>query len=143
MDADRGSFKVYLVDVGLLGTMADLTAAILSQGDALFHKFGGAFVENYVAEELAAALGAPLYYWKNEAGIAEVDFVLERDARVYPLEVKAGVNVKSKSLKSFGERFRPDVLCRATLRNLKEDGRILNIPLYAVGLHQRILSLRG
>lgn len=138
---DRSSFKVYLMDVGLLGALAHVSASILVQGDALFNEYGGSFVENYVAQQLAATLGADLCYWKNEAGIAEVDFIAEKDGVVYPLEVKAGINVRSKSLKSFDDQFHPQFLCRATLKNLKMDGRVINIPLYAVPLHQQLLQL--
>ena len=137
---DRSSFKVYLLDVGLLGSMANIPVAELSQGNALLNEFGGAFVENYVAEQLTSRGGTNLYYWKNETGIAEVDFVCEKGKTVYPLEVKSGINVRSKSLKSFGDRFRPEFLCRTTLKNLKVDGKIINIPLYAVSLHQRLIS---
>lgn len=137
---DRSSFKVYLLDVGLLGSMANIPVAELLQGNALFNEFGGAFVENYVAEQLMALPNTPLYYWKNEAGIAEVDFVCEKAKSVYPLEVKSGVNVRSKSLKSFDERFQPTVLCRTTLRNFTRDGKIMNIPLYAVSLHRQLIS---
>lgn len=137
---DRSSFKVYLLDVGLLGSMANIPVAELAQGDALFNEFGGALVENYVAQQLASLWGTNLYYWKNEAGIAEVDFVCESEKSVYPLEVKSGINVKSKSLQSFNERFKPAFLCRTTLKNLKMDGKIINIPLYTVSLHQRLIS---
>ncbi len=137
---DRGSFKVYMLDVGLLGAMANISVTELSRGNALFNEFGGAFVENYVAEQLTASFGAPLYYWKKETGMAEVDFVCENEKIVYPLEVKAGVNVRSKSLKSFDDYFQPKFLCRTTLQNLKIDGKIINIPLYAVSLHQQLIS---
>lgn len=137
---DRSHFKVYLLDVGLLGSMANIPVTALSHGNALFSEFGGAFVENYVAEQLTVLLGTTLYYWKNEAGIAEVDFVCEKEQSVYPLEVKSGTSVRSKSLKSFDERFQPKVLCRTTLRNLKADGKMLNIPLYAISLHQRLIA---
>lgn len=138
---DRSSFKVYLLDIGLLGSMANIPVSELLQGDALFNEFGGAFVENYVAEQLASAHSGPLYYWKNDTGIAEVDFVCEQGKIVYPLEVKSGINVRSKSLKSFDDRFRPSFLCRTSLRNLKADGKIINIPLYAVSLHQKWIDL--
>ncbi|MFH0798704.1 MAG: AAA family ATPase [Pseudomonadota bacterium] len=137
---DRSSFKVYLLDVGLLGAMANIPAAALSQGNALFNEFGGAFVENYVAGQLTSTFDENLYYWKNEAGIAEIDFVCEREQSVYPLEVKSGINVRSKSLKSFDDRFQPKFLCRTTLKNLKIDGKIINIPLYAISLHRRLLA---
>ena len=140
---DRSSFKVYLLDVGLLCSMANIPVAQLSQGNALFNEFGGAFVENYVAEQLTSLSGSNLYYWKNEKGIAEVDFVCEKEKSVYPLEVKSGTHVRSKSLKSFDDRFQPKFLCRTTLKNLKADGKMINIPLYAVSLHQQLISHFG
>lgn len=137
---DRGSFKVYLADVGLLGSMANIPATILTQGEALFNEFGGAFAENYVAQQLVAVLDINLYYWKTGTGIAEVDFVIQKENVVYPLEVKSGINVRSKSLISYDNHFQPEFLCRATLKNLRRDGRIINFPLYAVSLHQRLLQ---
>lgn len=137
---DKSSFKVYLLDVGLLGSMADIPVSELSQGHALFNEFGGAFVENYVAQQLTAQFSSNLYYWKNGTGIAEIDFVCEQGKTIYPLEVKSGTNVRSKSLQSYDERFQPKLLCRTTLKNLKTDGKIINVPLYAVSLHQRLMS---
>lgn len=137
---DRSSFKVYLLDVGLLGAMANISATEVSQGNALFNEFGGAFVENYVAEQLTPSFSTPLYYWKTEAGVAEVDFICEQDKWVYPLEVKAGINVRSKSLQSYDTRFQPPFLCRTTLQNLKTDGKITNIPLYAISCLHRLIS---
>lgn len=136
---NNSSFKIYLVDVGLLCAMANIPSTIMTESIALFNEFGGAFTENYVAQQLVSSLDSKLCYWKNETGIAEVDFILEKDGAVYPLEVKAGLNVRSKSLHSFDERFHPKFLCRTTLRNLKLDGRMINIPLYAVSLHRNLL----
>ncbi len=138
--SDNASFKVYLLDVGLLGAMANVPVEMLSRGDSLFTEFGGAFVENYVAEQLTATLDTGLYYWKTEAGTAETDFVCEVKGSVYPLEVKAGINVKSKSLRSFADRFNPSFVCRTTLKNLKKDGDVINFPLYLIPEHQRLLG---
>ena len=131
--SDRSAFKVYAADVGLLGAMAKLPERVLLQGDALFTEFHGALAENYVAQQLAQRLSRDLYYWRSE-GIAEVDFVVEYDGQTYPLEVKAGVNPKSKSLRIYDEKYAPPSLSRSTLLNLKRDGRICNYPLYAVSL---------
>ena len=138
---DRSSFKVYLADIGLLSTMAGLSPTILLQGEALFNEFGGAFVENYVAQQLIATLDQNLCYWKNETGLAEVDFICEKDGAIYPLEVKSGINVRSKSLKFFGDRFKSEFMCRTTLKNLKTDGKIINFPLYLISLHQKLLPI--
>lgn len=130
---ENNIFKIYTLDVGLLGAMSKIDPDIMIQGDRIFREFEGALVENYVAQELKAVQGLNLYYWQS-SGTAEVDFVCEYKDRVLPLEAKAGVNPRSKSLKSFDQRFRPSVLVRTTLLNLKGEDRIVNIPLYALAL---------
>ncbi|MEW5946381.1 MAG: AAA family ATPase [bacterium] len=131
--ADASAFKLYAFDVGLLGALAGLSPRIVVEGDAVFRQFEGMFVENYVAEQLRAVFGGEMHYWAS-AGAAEVDFVFEVDGRVYPLEVKAGVNLRSKSLDSFARKYAPPQLSRASLENLKKDGNKANFPLYAVHL---------
>ncbi|MBI4025295.1 MAG: ATP-binding protein [Verrucomicrobia bacterium] len=139
--ADPKCFKVYALDVGLLGALAETPTEIVAKTEALFAGYAGAFAENYVAQQLAAQGGPPLYYWRSRGGKAEVDFLCEVGGAVYPLEVKAGLNPKSKSLKSFDDQFHPPLLGRSTLLNLKLDGRILNAPLYAVAETPRLLRL--
>lgn len=124
-------FKVYLCDVGLLGAMANLPVEIIIKGHNLFTEFNGALVENYVAQQLKTEQDCTLYYWRS-GGKAEVDFLLEKESKIFPLEVKAGINPKSKSLKVYNERFNPLVLSRSNLLNLKRDEKMCNYPLYAV-----------
>ena len=137
---DRECFKIYCLDVGLLGAMAGVPLEVLVRGDDLFNEYGGAFVENYAAQQLAA-IGMDLYYWRSSGKIAELDFLCEIDGAICPLEVKAGINAKSKSLRSYDNQFNPLVLGRATLLNLKHDGKICNIPLYAISLVRELLGL--
>jgi predicted AAA+ superfamily ATPase len=87
--------------------------------------------ESFVAQELTARLSAPLHYWTSE-GRAEVDFLVEEDGRVYPLEVKAGLATKSKSLRVYADRHAPPVSSRASLRNLRRTAGMCNYPLYLV-----------
>ncbi len=136
---NRGIFKVYALDVGLLGAMANIPIEILVKGDRLFNEYQGAFVENYVAQHLTAMFEQSLAYWKSEGKMAELDFLCEIDGTILPLEVKAGVNPKSKSLLSYDSQFHPPLLCRSTLLNLKFDGKILNIPLYAINNLKQLL----
>ncbi len=124
-------FKLYCLDVGLLGALAGLPAKLTVQGEDIFREFKGALVENYVLQELKASRRCSMYYWESD-GRAEVDFVVETSEQIVPLEVKAGTNKRSKSLQAFDAKFHPPYLGRTTLANLKKDGRILNIPLYAV-----------
>jgi len=124
-------FKIYALDVGLLGAMARIDPASMVTGDRAFREFEGALVENFVAAQLRASHDMGLYYWQS-AGTAEVDFVCESGNRIIPLEVKAGENPKSKSLLSYANKYNPPVLARTTRLNLKRDGCLINIPLYMI-----------
>lgn len=131
-------FKVYLVDVGLLGAMSDLSAKAILYENQLFQEFKGALVENYVAQELAIQQ-EHLYYWSSE-GTAELDFVLQEDNSIYPLEVKSGNSSKKKSLQVYNEKYRPELLIRTSPMNLKRDDKLLNCPLYLIGELQQLLK---
>ena len=124
-------FKLYLVDTGLLGALLRLSPKTIVEGNQLFSEYNGAFTENYVAQELIANSHKELYYWSS-GNTAEVDFIVPYDEQIFPLEVKAGISTKKKSLKIYGGKYNTAVLSRATLRNFKQDGKICNYPLYAV-----------
>lgn len=134
--ADMNAFKLYLVDVGLLGAMAHLPAKTILHENELFQEFRGALAENYVAQELVHSQFL-LFYWTS-AGKAEVDFILEQESHIYPLEVKSGNSSKKKSLKVYGETYHPPALIRCSPMNLRKDGDILNCPIY---LTEEIRSL--
>lgn len=140
---DNNAFKIFLLDIGLLGAMVGLSSRTIVEGAKLFTEYKGAFVENYVAQELACAAQAqvhdvqPLYYWTS-SGSAEVDFLVSFEERIFPLEAKAGVSKKKKSLLVYGEKYRSSVLTRTSLMNFKKDGLICNYPLYAVCLFPRL-----
>ena len=137
---ETNSFKLYALDVGLLGAVAGSPVELLVQGKRLFNEYEGAFVENYVAQQLVSHFHYPLYYWRSRGGKAEVDFLCEFAYRICPLEVKAGINPKSKSLKSYELQFKPSRLMRTNLLNFKKDGKIGNLPLYAVSQLARVMS---
>jgi len=131
---NRSSFKVFVLDVGILGAMAKLAPKAVIDYSSLFSEYKGAFVENYVAQQLRSEKQIDLYYWTSKGKKAELDFLCEFDSRIYPLEAKAGINPKSKSLNSFDLQFNPPVLSRTTLLNMRHDGKIHNYPLYAITL---------
>ena len=138
--SDTASFKVYALDVGLLSAMASSPLEFLAQGRRLFNEYEGAFVENYVAQQLVSHHISKLYYWRSKGGRAELDFLCELAGDIYPLEVKAGINPKSKSMRSYDLQFGPPTLARTNLLNLKKDGKMLNVPLYAVSLLPRLIG---
>ncbi|MDO9528471.1 MAG: ATP-binding protein [Syntrophales bacterium] len=137
---NRTNFKVFVLDVGILGAMVNLSPQLLAGKDRLFNEFKGAFVENYVAQQLRSEKMVDLYYWTSEGKKAEIDFLCESASQIYPLEAKAGINPKSKSLISFDKQFNPTVLSRTTLLNLRHDGRICNYPLYAITLFPELFE---
>jgi uncharacterized protein len=140
---DVSCFKIYALDVGLLGALAGSPVELLAQGGRLFNEYEGAFVENYVAQQLVSYFQQDLYYWRSKGGKAELDFLCEFVDRICPLEVKAGINPRSKSLKSYDLQFQPARLMRTNLLNFKMDGKICNLPLYAVSLLPRFVSEAG
>ena len=138
--ADSSCFKVYALDVGLLGALVGSPVDLLVQGERLFNEYEGAFVESYVAQQLVSGFGQSLYYWRSKGGKGELDFLFELAGAIYPLEVKAGINPKSKSLRSYDLQFKPDQLVRTNLLNLRRDGKILNLPLYAISILPALIA---
>ncbi len=128
---DQSIFKIYLLDIGLLCMLAKIPPDTLVQGNRLFKEFKGAFVENYVVQQIISHKETELYYWKSD-GSAEVDFIFQHENHIFPLEAKAGVNPRSKSLLFYDKKYKPGILSRTTLLNLKHDGKICNYPLYAI-----------
>ncbi len=129
--AGSNIFKIFLSDVGLLGAQSNLSPQVIIDGDLLFTEFKGALTENYVAQELIARRQQEPYYWASE-GTAEIDFLIEDNHEIYPLEVKAGASQKKKSLLVYNQKYAPSKLIRATTMNLKHDGDIYNCPLYLI-----------
>lgn len=137
---DHPAFKTYLLDVGLLCTMNGVFAKLLLEKNQVFQEFAGALTENYVAQTLRNYNHHNLHYWKSE-GKAEVDFLIDFQNRILPLEVKAGTSNLKKSLLVYAEKFQPELLLRTSLLNLRKDGKVFNIPLYALEQLPRFLKL--
>ena len=137
--ADFTKFKVYLLDNGLLGAMLNVSSDIIVKPDNLFQEYNGAFIENYVASELAMK-GYELFYWKSKSD-AEVDFILQYGDKIYPIEVKSGKSRNIKSLRSYAEKYSPDLLIRTSPRNYIKDKDFVNIPLYGIEAIERMLEI--
>ena len=128
---DFSAFKLYAHDVGLLGAMSDLPQQALIRGNELFTHFKGALTEQYVLNELIAS-GVSPSYWSTDEGMAEVEFVVQGTASVYPIEAKAERNLQAKSLKSYRDRFSPVKCLRTSLSEHHVGEMTDDIPLYAV-----------
>jgi predicted AAA+ superfamily ATPase len=136
------AFKLFMVDVGLLSAMSRLDVRAILEGDALFTEFKGALTEQFVCQELNAMPDDfDIAYWANEAPArAEIDFVLQSGAQVIPLEVKSSVNLKSRSLSVYREKFQPKTEIRTSLADYKKTGNLIDLPLYAL-VKLRVLTL--
>ena len=130
---DLKAFKLFLVDVGLLSCMTRLRQDVLLDGNELFKEFKGALTEQYVFQQLKTLPGIKTYYWTNERNTSELDFMLDVGSAVVPLEVKAAVNLQSKSLKAFADKYDPFISIRSSMADYKREGWLVNLPLYAIG----------
>lgn len=129
---DLKAFKLFLADVGLLGCMVRLNQSVLLDRNELFKEFKGALTEQYVLQQLKTVKGVDTYYWTNDRGNAEIDFLIDTGSEVVPIEVKAETNLKAKSLKTFCEKYNPKMAIRTSMTDYKQEDWLLNLPLWAV-----------
>lgn len=125
------AFKLYLNDVGLLCRKFRLSPQTLLTENRIFNDFKGAIAENYVLQSLVRQYDASPYYWIS-GNAAEVEFVLQHEDHIIPIEVKAGRNVKAKSLSQYRMKYEPALSIRLSLQNTRRDGDLVNVPLYLV-----------
>ena len=140
---DLSAFKIYLVDVGILRRLAMLAPTAFGEGNRLFTEFKGALSENYVLQTLLTQFEVFPRYWSQNNPPYEVDFLIQRDNDIFPVEVKSETNTASRSLKKFKELFGDKVKLRIrfSLDNLKLDGDVLNIPLFMADQADRMIGL--
>ena len=131
--ADYSKFKIYLHDVGLLAAELNISSELIVSPVDIFTEFNGAFIENFIAQELLYYGYSKLFYWTSKSD-AEVDFILERANHIFPVEVKSGLNRNIKSLRSYADKYKPETVFRVSPRNLTQSGDFVNIPLYAANL---------
>lgn len=129
---DVKAFKLFIVDVGLLGCMTGLRQRILLDGNDLFTEFKGALTEQYVCQQLKTLEDLGVYYYTNNRGSCEINFVIDTGEQVIPVEVKAETNLKAKSLKTYREKYRPEISVRTTMADYKKEDRLVNLPLYTL-----------
>lgn len=129
---DLKAFKLFIVDVGLLGAMVGLNQRTLLNGNELFTEFKGALTEQYVMQQLAVNQDLGVYYYTNDRNTCEVDFIVDNGDNIIPLEVKAEINLKAKSLKTYREKFTPEISIRSSMADYSEEIGLINLPLYAI-----------
>lgn len=140
---DISAFKIYLVDVGLLRRLAQLAPTAFGDGNRLFTEFKGALTENFVLQSLMTQFEVAPRYWSQINPSYEVDFLVQRENDIIPIEVKAETNTTSRSLKKFKELFTDMIKLRVrfSLDNLKLDDDVLNIPLFMIDQTDRLIGM--
>ncbi|MFZ4724184.1 MAG: ATP-binding protein [Paludibacter sp.] len=136
---DLSSFKVYLSDVGLLRRLSALDPIAIREGNRLFVEFKGALTENYILQSLIMQFEETPRYWSS-GNQAEIDFLIQYQNEIIPVEVKADNNVNGKSLTLYDKQFQPNCRIRFSLKNLKRDGNLINIPLFMADYTKKILK---
>lgn len=139
---DFSAFKLFVLDVGLLGAMARLNAKIILEGNRLFEEFKGALTEQYVLQQMIVDPENDIFYWSSENATSEVDFLVQTDEWIIPMEVKAEENLQAKSLKIFMQKYEIENAVRVSMSGFREQERLVNFPLYNIGYLNRYLRKR-
>ena len=127
---DLEAFKIYILDIGLLCCMTELSAKTLLEGNNLFTEFKGSLTEEYVCQQLISEFGIRPYYWSAKNATAEVDFIFQNDNQIVPIEVKAEINLQAKSFKLYRDTYNPDLAFRFSLADFVNHGTLKDVPLY-------------
>lgn len=128
---EMNSFKMFTLDVGLLGAKADIHAKVLLDGCRIFEEFKGALTEQFVAQQLKTS-DRELYYYSTENSSGEIDFVIQQEMRCIPIEVKAEENLRARSLRAFCDKYKPEIAIRSSMSNYREQDWMVNVPLYVL-----------
>ena len=129
---DPTAFKIFHLDIGLLGAMTDLDSTTLAKGNQIFTEFKGALTEQFIEQQLK--IKKDLYYWSKSNSQQEVDFLVQENGEIVPIEVKAEENKKAKSLQSFLKEYPTKTAYRLSMSNYRKEEALTNIPLYAANV---------
>ena len=129
---DMSSFKLFLLDCGLLGALSETPPEQILIGDNVFEEYKGAFTENYVLQQLKSLPRTFVYYYSNDNSTLEIDFVVQHEAHVIPIEVKAEENLRAKSLRQFVTDNAGLHGVRFSMSDYREQDWLTNVPLWAV-----------
>lgn len=136
---ELSAFKLYLLDVGLLGALSELDAMSILEGNAVFAEFKGALTEQFVHQQLIADTEYTPYYYSETKSEGEIDFVIQKGAYIIPIEVKAEENLRAKSLRGYCDKYKPEIAVRTSMSDYREQEWLVNVPLYLLtGYLQKI-----
>lgn len=129
---EMNSFKIYLLDVGLLGAMGDIDARSIVEGNRIFTEFKGAMTEQFVLQQICAVTDYSAFYYSASGSRMEIDFIIQADSNIVPIEVKAEENLHAKSLHVFYSKYHPKLSVRFSMSDYREQDWMTNVPLYDV-----------
>ena len=128
---EMNAFKIYFNDIGLLAALGELPVSAFVDGNELFTEFKGALTEQYVLQQLISVNKVKAYYYSAENSKGEIDFLIQKNNGVYPIEVKSSENLQAKSLKAFAEKYKPGNAIRISMSDYRKQDWMTNLPLYA------------
>lgn len=126
------SFKLFLLDVGLLGALSELDARSILEGNQIFIEFKGALTEQYVLQQLIADTTYTPYYFAETKSEGEIDFIVQKGVNIVPIEVKAEENLRAKSLKAYCDKYKPEMAIRTSMSNYRQQEWMINMPLWTI-----------
>ncbi len=129
---DMNAFKLFVVDVGLLCAMGDLDVKTLIDGNRIFEEFKGSLTEQYILQQLKVISDMVIRYWTSDTAKSELDFLLQYEGRVIPVEVKAEENLHAKSLRMYCQKYSPKIAIRTSMSDFRKEDWLTNVPLYAI-----------
>lgn len=135
---DLSAFKLFMIDVGLLRRFSLLSPSVIAEGNRLFTEFKGALSENFILQSLLSQFEGMPAYWTS-GNSAEVDFLVQYENRIIPIEVKSGENVRGRSLTEYQKKYQAPLRIRFSLRNLEYRDGLLNIPMFMADMTRQLI----
>lgn len=133
---EQSSFKMFMLDVGLLAAKGNLSARTLLEGNKVFEEFKGSLTEQFVAQELVSS-GIELHYYSEKNSSGEIDFIIQKEEYIIPIEVKAEENLRAQSLKAYCKKNEPDIAVRTSMSDYRKEAWMVNVPLYALAAYMK------
>lgn len=131
---DFRAFKLFITDVGIMGAMGDIDVRTLIEGNLIFSEFKGALTEQFVLQQLKPIPDLAIYYWSAEKSTSEIDFLIQYSGEIIPIEVKSEENLQAKSLKTYCQKYSPNIAVRTSMSDFRKEDWMTNLPLYAISI---------
>ena len=136
---DLSAFKIFILDIGLFCNLSNVSSSLLIENKKIFEEFNGALTEQYVLQQLKTK-EKNIFYWSTDTSRSEIDFMIQSEENVIPIEVKSTINLQAKSLKFFREKFKPKISVRTSLADYKKTDDLYDIPLYMIEFIDKIIK---